>query len=48
MVLIGIIADTIEYDNIKKNITNKELQLYHITKSNIQNFQNIVFNMKNF
>ena len=43
MVLIGIIADTIEYDNIKKNITNKELQLYHITKSNIQNFQNIVF-----
>lgn len=47
MFLVGIIAETKEYQNIKRDISeidkNNKLDIFHITNSNIKNFQNIKF-----
>ena len=47
MIFIGIIAETSEYENVRKNIikesSNLHIQFFHITQKNIENFQNIKF-----
>lgn len=43
MPLIGIIANKKDFQLIKKEITNKEVELIEITESSIQNFKNIQF-----